>query len=191
MGGRAVHHPVDPFQNAATFEDQINELRQLCTKKNSEQIFGAVLDVTSKERKLRIERTPDSYVALPICFLGTDVVDEFEVFWTVHGPGPFTGIDGRTARRAVDLGLVFHTMSEKEKRKSPIVEVIPHGLCFSDREDAEAMSYLLSGARKALQRKEAKRTRSVLSKEERDARRKPPGPLGRDNPGTEPRSSDG
>ena len=186
-----MHHPVDPFKNAVTFEDQINELRQLCTKKNAEQIFGAVLDVTSKERKLRIERAPGSYVALTICFLGTESPEEIEVFWTVHGPGPFTGIDGRTARRAVDLGLVFHTMSEKEKPKSPIVEVIPHGLCFSDREDAEAMSYLLSGARKALQRKEAKRTRSVLPKEERDARGEPPGPFDRDNSGTEPRSPDG
>ena len=100
-----MHPPVDDSSRRQpdSFVDQINELRQICTKRNSKKVHKAVLALTSDERQRRMDRGPDSYAALPVCFLGTDVPDDFEIFWAVHGPDPFFGIDGRTARRSVDL----------------------------------------------------------------------------------------
>lgn len=190
-----MHPPVDDSSRRQpdSFVDQINELRQICTKRNSKKVHKAVLALTSDERQRRMDRGPDSYAALPVCFLGTDVPDDFEIFWAVHGPGPFFGIDGRTTRRSVDLGMVFHTMShDDDKDHRQVVEVLPHGLCFVEQEDAESMAYLLSGARKAIKRREAERTRSVLDKKERKhVRRKTPRRSpDADDPGTEPGSAD-
>lgn len=190
-----MHPPVDDSSRRQpnSFVDQIDELRQICTKRNSKKVHKAVLALTSDERQRRMDRGPDSYAALPVCFLGTDVPDDFEIFWAVHGPGPFFGIDGRTARRSVDLGMVFHTMShDEDKDHRQVVEVLPHGLCFVEQEDAESMAYLLSGARKAIKRREAEQTRSVLDKKERKhVRRKTPRRSpDADDPGTEPGSAD-
>ena len=192
-----MHPPIEDAspRPPVPFIDQINELRQICVKSNAKKVHKAVLALTSAERQRRMDHGPNSYAALPVCFLGTEIPDDFEIFWAVHGPGPFFGIDGHTTRRSVDLGMVFHTMShdeDKDKDNRQVVEVLPHGLCFVEQEDAESMAYLLSSARKAIKRKEAEHTRSVLGKKERKhVRRKTPRrPPDADDPGTEPGRAD-
>jgi hypothetical protein len=125
------------------FVEKINALRQICTEKNMEQVHQAVLKTTAKERGQRIETDPDEYVAIPICFMEDKAKhDEFEVFWAIYAPGPYEGIDGLTTRRSVDLGLVVQDASKKKKR--PTIEIIPHGLCFLNQDDAEAHASMLS-----------------------------------------------
>jgi hypothetical protein len=130
--------------------DVVCDLRQACTPKNYRQVHMQILAAVRIEREARFDGDPTAYVAAPICYWPPgSPPDEIDVFWSIYGPGPYAGPDGRTERRPVNTGMVVHHMPDPAAPGSimserPSVDVLPNNMCFMDGEDAIVFARMMS-----------------------------------------------
>jgi len=128
--------------------DLICDLRQVCTPKNYRQVHMQILSAVHVERQARFDDDPTAYVAAPICYWPPGAPpDEIDIFWSIYGPGPYEGLDGKTERRAVNTGMVVHHMADTPGsvlRGQPNVDVLPHNMCFMEAADADAFARMMT-----------------------------------------------
>ena len=128
--------------------DVIADLRQGCTPKNYRQVHMQILSAVHKERQDRFDGDPAAYVAAPICYWPPgSPPDEIDVFWSIYGPGPYEGVDGKTERRPVNTGMVVHHIADTPgsvMRGHPTVDVLPHNMCFIDGADAITFARMMT-----------------------------------------------
>ena len=128
--------------------DLIYDLRQVCTSKNYRQVHMQILAAVHTERQDQFDADPTAYVAAPICYWPPgSPPDEIDIFWSIYGPGPYEGLDGKTERRVVNTGMVVHHMPDTPgsiMRGHPNVDVLPHNMCFMDRADAVAFARMMT-----------------------------------------------
>ena len=130
--------------------DVVCDLRQSCTPKNYKQVHMQILAAVRVERQVRFDGDPAAYVAAPICYWPQGAPpDEIDVFWSIYGPGPYAGVDGRTERRSVNTGMVVHHMPDPAApgsimRGQPSVDVLPNNMCFMDGVDAIVFARMMS-----------------------------------------------
>jgi len=128
--------------------DLIHDLRQVCTEKNYRQVHMQILSAVHIERQARFDEDPTAYVAAPVCYWPPgSPPDEIDVFWSIYGPGPYEGLDGKTERRPVNTGMVVHHMPDTPgsiMRGHPNVDVLPHNMCFMDGMDAITFARMMT-----------------------------------------------
>lgn len=128
--------------------DLICDLRQVCTPQNYRQVHVQILSAVHVERQARFDGDPTAYVAAPVCYWPPGAPpDEIGIFWSIYGPGPYEGFDGKTERRSVNTGMVVHHMTDVPGsilRGHPNVDVLPHNMCFMEAEDADAFAGMMT-----------------------------------------------
>lgn len=141
---------MDVIPHIPNFIDRIFELKQVCTVKNYRQVHAQMLSLIGLERKIRLENTPSDYVAVPICYIPPGAPpDEIDLFWGVFAPGPYMGVEGNVERRQVNTGMVVHHMMDPTAPGPEGIgdlDILPHGMCFMDKQDAEVFAKLMSMA---------------------------------------------
>jgi len=141
-GAERMQHEGD------TLLDLICDLRQVCTPKNYKQVHMQILSAVHVERQTRFDGDPTAYVAAPICYWPPGAPpDEIDIFWSIYGPGPYAGVDGKTERRAVNTGMVVHHMEDAPGsvlRGQSNVDVLPHNMCFMEAADADAFARMMT-----------------------------------------------
>jgi hypothetical protein len=138
---------MNEFPRIPDFIERVYELKQVCSLENYKQVHAQLTSLVSLERKIRLENTPTDYVAVPICFLPPGAPpDEIDVFWGVFAPGPYTGVSGSVERRQVNTGMVVYHMNPEAGGPGGYadLDILPNGMCFMDKEDAEVFAKLMS-----------------------------------------------
>tara|TARA_B100000700_G_scaffold327015_1_gene440276 strand:+ start:785 stop:1294 length:510 start_codon:yes stop_codon:yes gene_type:complete len=129
----------------------VYDLRKVCNKDNYRQVHSQIRTAVTEEQQARFNSTPTAYIAAPTCYWAVGAPpDEIDVYWGIYAPGPYTGVDGRTERRALSTGLVVQlpdspgSIFSKSGAKEPTTSIFKQSTYFTDLEDAEAFAKMMT-----------------------------------------------